>query len=151
MADITFRQGDFEGALNLYNELLTRDPSKVLPGACPFPFSHCFHSSPDPVYICHLLFAFSFFLSSSSILLGDDAFRGGSPSLRQTRACAANFGAIRKALEPSQVRVRPLLLQGPLRMAYRLVSRSCVVYRFLLFDKLKFIKSPINWLSHVPR
>ena len=28
MADITFRQGDFEGALNLYNELLTRDPSK---------------------------------------------------------------------------------------------------------------------------
>lgn len=30
MADITFRQGDFEGALNLYNELLTRDPSKPM-------------------------------------------------------------------------------------------------------------------------
>lgn len=27
MADITFRQGDFEGALTLYSELLVRDPS----------------------------------------------------------------------------------------------------------------------------
>ncbi|KAI2804077.1 Tetratricopeptide repeat protein 21B [Blomia tropicalis] len=26
MADITFRQGDFDGALNLYNEILVRDP-----------------------------------------------------------------------------------------------------------------------------
>lgn len=28
MADITFQQGDFEGALNLYADLLTKNPSK---------------------------------------------------------------------------------------------------------------------------
>ena len=67
MADITFRQGDFEGALNLYNELLARDPSKqsfVLSafGALVFCLVYI-HTTRHIAIVSHFLsFPFTFFI-----------------------------------------------------------------------------------------